>query len=218
MLVVVGLLAGAVSARASSVTVGAVTGINCAPFLCSPSFSVNRYQQVYSAGAFGTTDPLLITGLTFATVFGSGSFGDSTFAVSLSTTSASVQGLSFNMDDNVGADNALFWSGTLSGPVGPALSLSGGPFLYDPMAGNLLMDVTIAGGTAQYVFQSEDDSGTVTSRMFSNGTVYADEAGLVTEFTYTIQPPPAPVPEPTTLALLAAGLAGARRLKRRFPA
>jgi len=215
-LFVVLTLGAAASAQASSVTVGTTTGINCAPYLCSPSFNVTREQEVYAASAFGDpTDLFLITGLTYTTVLGSGDFGGSTFTVSLSTTSAPVQGLSSNMDDNVGADNTLFWSGTLSGPVGPSLTLTGGPFLYDPLAGNLLVDVTIAGGTAQYVFFAEDDEGSVLSRMFTNGTVYDDSSGLVTAFTYTAVPRPAAVPEPATFVLVAAGLWSVRRRRGR---
>jgi hypothetical protein len=80
-----------------------------------------------------------ITGITFFAVPTTTISGD--FTVNLSTTSAKTtfgpRGLSDIYATNIGADNAQFFSGTVT----DVLSFSGGPFPYNPSQGNLLLDV-----------------------------------------------------------------------------
>ena len=47
-------------------------------------------------------------------------------------------------DSNLGADNVLFTTLTLSGSSPLTLTIAGNPFLYDPAKGNLLLNITIS--------------------------------------------------------------------------
>jgi len=73
-----------------------------------------------------------------------------------STTTRSVAGLSATFAENIGADNTLVLSGTLNWATGnvpgPGNTLQFDmvfpfttPFLYDPAAGNLLLDIHLSG-------------------------------------------------------------------------
>jgi hypothetical protein len=172
--------------------------------------SSQRYQQVYGAGEF-PAGPILITGIRFRpdSVIGT-AFGPTTLAlvqIDLSTTGAPVDGLSLTFASNVGADNTIVF------PMGP-LTLTSAytgavpkdfdvlvpfatPFAYNPLLGNLLLDVrNLTGGfTAQ--FDAEFGSGDSVSRVFTRasgvGSAAADEGntyGLVTRFEYTTMPEP----------------------------
>ena len=79
-----------------------------------------------------------------------------TLQIYASTTTRSVAGLSATFAENIGADNTLVFSGTLNWATG---NLPGPgntrqfdvvfpfttPFLYDPAAGNLLLDIRLSG-------------------------------------------------------------------------
>jgi hypothetical protein len=190
-----------------------------------------RYQQVYSASQFAASGPLMISQIAFRP---DGAVTDATFhlvfnsvQIDLSTTSSTPGSLSPVFASNVGADNATVFNSfvNLSTPItGP----SGGPkdfivtfditpFVYDPSAGNLLMDVralSLAGISAELdsesgnPFTAHVDASSIVA---STGDVFA--SGLVTRFEASEV---RTVPEPSTLTLSVIGvLAGIGALKRR---
>jgi hypothetical protein len=226
------LLTGFVAAAEASVikspnVVGAGDANNGFPFnIGAFGLTAQRYQQVYGASDFGSS-PLLITGMDFTPATTSSSAFSSTISdisIFLSTTAASVDGLSTNYNSNLGPDNTKVFGGSLT------LSSAGvpgifdivitftTPFAYNPLAGNLLLDVqNISGGTTTQ-FGAEATSGDTVSRLFNldndptgAGGGTTDTSGLVTEFITQS----ASVPEPTTLALLGSGLLGLAMMRRR---
>lgn len=233
-LVLVALPLFASSALAASVVVPSVQATtegnanNAVPFDDPAS-----YQQVYAASEFGGA-PVVISGIAFrADDFrsaASATFTDLT--MSLSTTSAAVGSLSVSFASNVGADETVVVdASTISGglTIGYAQSFAGPApfdvvipfatsFLYDPSAGNLLLEVRSGGRSGDQLIldlQNDGPSGTSTQRLFGAGLSAttglldgSNRAGLVTQFQTQ------PIPEPSGLALFglgAAGLAVARR-------
>jgi hypothetical protein len=195
--------------------------------------ATQRYQQVYGASAFASFGgPELITQIAFRPDASDGSAFTSTLAnvrIDLSTTNAAVDGLSTTFANNVGANDATVYSGSLtlsSADTGPAggpkafdivINLTT-PFLYDPSKGNLLLDVRNFGGSTGPLtyFDADNTFGDATSRVytFSGGVNAAtadggtDSLGLVTQFTATA------VPEPGT-ALFGFALVGVAGISRR---
>ena len=116
-------------------------------------------------------------------------------------------------DANLGADNAPFASVYLSGSSPDILTFTGGPFFYNPAAGNLLLDIRITqdgaqpdgaiaayaiNGSASGVFSRYDNFGTGTLGI-----------GLVTTFGFDT------VPDAANSALLLAAAIGVTRLCRK---
>jgi hypothetical protein len=120
-----------------------------------------------------------------------------------STTTRSVAGLSMTFADNLGADNTLVFSGTLNWATG---NLPGPgntrqfdivfpcttPFLYDPAAGNLLLDTQLSGNGQSITFDTV--VGNPTTRKIVNPTssnaVTATEEGPAQVFQFLFEPPP----------------------------
>jgi hypothetical protein len=191
-----------------------------------------RYQQVFAASEFATLGgAALITQLAFRldTTFGSAfSATIPHIQINLSTTQASVDGLSPIFADNIGTDETAVVNGELS--LASSFNSLGTqpqgfdvyiplqtPFLYDYTQGNLLLDVR----NYSYVFiptldahnvvgdsisrRWHDDVNSPTATFSEDGVDdgnpdnFSNSLGLVTQFTFeTVEQPTAEVPEPGT--------------------
>ena len=211
------------SAKAEVVTVGAADNTDCLPFGCAGASFVTEYQQVYSASSFGAL-PFDIAAVSFFRALdpNPAMLTSATYTIGFSTTAAAVGALDPSLILNLGFDNQVFFSGVLGGSVGSELTIGGNgstpTFLYNPMAGNLLMDITISGaGPDTGIFFDTEQPSSVTSSA-APGIADPENLGLVTQFSTTPPPPPHnPVPEPSTLLLLATALMSAALAKRRRP-
>ena len=207
----------------ANVTVGlpadAGTG-NCFPFGCAYS---GEYQQVYNSGQFSGT--ITITDLEFFnTAFDNGATATNTgnFAISLSTTSADWNTLSPTFANNIGGNNTLVFSGSISQAwaFGDTLTITlSTPFTYNPGAGNLLMDVVAtgtnnAGGTIYFDTNGYNggtrDGNTFLGRVYNGGSIDSGY-GLVTGFSTGVSTDP----EPGSLALFGSGVIGLMAVVRR---
>lgn len=203
-------------ASAAAITFGSGAGANSFPF--GDSNYLGEYQQVYDGSLFSGS--VNITQLTF---FAGPGFPfdkiSGNYTLHLSTTAAGVGSLSTVYANNIGADNSLFFSGTVSN----VLSFTGTPFLFDPTQGNLLLDVFVntsnstrsrfAAGCSTQINRVFNFFGNSASYGIggSPGQCTPNSYGLQTQITFT----PAAVPEPLTLSLFGAGAAGLAALRRR---
>ncbi len=235
-------LALAASLQADTVVLGnppmVGTG-NCDPFGCPNFLGLDTYQQVYLSAAFPGS--IAISGLTFyeGQVVDAPLPAGGTYTLSFSYTSFNPGDLNLvNPGNNIGPGSQTFFAGALPpitpvGPGGAYLVIDGTPFVYNPADGNLLLTVTVTGGTdaVPTLFLNEAACGPKTacppgSTVVSSNAYFAevnsapvsggnDVGGLVTGFTYT----PLTVPEPASLLLVLAGigLCAAGRARRRLP-
>jgi hypothetical protein len=184
---------------------------NAIPFTNYHFFPANRYQQLYAASRFA--GPVWIDAIRFEN--GSSvrqgdptAVGAGTYLVRLGLTDRAENALATDFDANPSGPLATFLAGDVAAG---SLRLAGTPFRFDPALGNLLLDVTVL---SQVDFSSlgldfSRDAADGTSRVFNTfpapfapTTVRQDAFGLLTTF----ETRSAAVPEPATLALLAAGL------------
>ena len=188
-------------AGASSIVIGAPTdpGGNAFPF--GGAFMGNpgtRYQQAYASTDF--SGPMSIVGIDF--LHGTGTLAGRTYFLYFSTITAGIDTLSnSNFASNLGPDNTLFATRALSGAAPATLSFTGGPFLYNPASGNLLLDIIISPGGVPPNGSYDARNGTAvgTFSRYHNFGIGNSGYGLVTQFDF--------VPEPSTFILAGFGLA-----------
>ena len=163
-----------------------------------------RWLQIYDASQFGAlSGPSFLTQFAYRpdTILGESGPRSWTLRVYASTTSRSVAGLSTNFAENLGPNTTLVFdrtvtvaTGNLPGPgntrqfdyVFPFTT----PFLYDPAAGNLVLDLQIVADGAAVTFDTVGGD-KATGRVFSLGpstaTTGYELASLPTQFTF--EPP-----------------------------
>ena len=202
-----------------------------------------RYQQVYAATDFGSlSEPHLITRISFRPDATLGSAFASTLPdiqINFSTTTKAPDQLSSTFSNNVGADDTVVYNrgsltlasaftGAAGGPKAFDINIDlTTPFLYNPTAGNLLLDVRNFGGGTTTFFDAQSTIGDPVSRSYSvaagvNSTTAngVDSVGLVTQFTLT--PTAVPFEFSPGMGLLAVGAWGAfshlksQQQKRKF--
>lgn len=169
-----------------------------------------RYQQVYNASGFGEqAEPITIEALNFRPDHNNAVTNTITvqsIEVRLSTTQVAANGLdNVNFANNIGPDATLVYSGSLVWPIPSAGSprpfelplVFTTPFVYDPSAGNLLLEVYNL--SEQFAFEytldtqnwpDDEISRIVEVVIPSSGEheippVGSGSRGLVTQFVYT---------------------------------
>ena len=194
-------------------------GSSSGPFLFTQGNGPSvREQQVYAASSFLSlsTVPVSITELSFAQIPGFPlDVNLSSIDIRLSTTQRAPDGLSSIFAQNVGADEAIAYSGSLHFYIGTAEQYGvhvqlQQPFLYTPQTGNLLLDVRnfqtlpglpfMVGGLYANIVTGDPVS--LVSALNVNATGGSPgTAGLLTRFTVTA------IPEPSVALLLLLGTA-----------
>ena len=122
---------------ASDPVIGTNNQSNCIPFSCDAILGLgfSPYQQIYASSAFTGVTPFNQINF-FLSVPGALDFG--TYTIDFSYTPQAVNALSSaSPSANIGADETLFGSFTLSGGAAPStLTFTGNTFTYDPAMGN----------------------------------------------------------------------------------
>ena len=165
-----------------------------------------RWLHIHDASQFGAlSGPSFLTKFALRpdTIPGQSGPRSLTLRIYASTTSRTVAGISTTFSQNIGTNNTLVFDGTvilqtgnLPGPgntrqfdyVFPFTT----PFLYDPAAGNLVLDLQIEANGSAVTFDTVSEDPAI-GRVFANssstattGTIWADTH--VTQFTF--EPPP----------------------------
>ncbi len=165
-----------------------------------------RWLQIEDASQFGAlSGPSFLTQFAYRPdmILGQSGPRSLTLRIYASTTSRSVAELSTTFAENLGTNNTLVFDGTvnvttrnLPGPgntrqfdyVFPLTT----PFLYDPAAGNLVLDLQINANGSALTFDTVFSGDPAIGRIFSFGSSTATTGNFqdshVTQFTF--EPPP----------------------------
>lgn len=201
-----------ISAEAAT-TVGSPTVGNLIPFSTPVVTGITTYQQLYSATAFAGMTAIdtvsfdLDRGDTLATV---------DLDISFYLSPMAIGGLSTTAADNLGASLSNFGSFSIGGAAPSVLSFNGPGFNYNPLDGNLIMQINLSNALADgnaFYFRDVTNS-PVVDRYFGGETGSVSGTGLVTTFSSV----GGAVPEPATWAFMIFGfgaVGGALRSNRR---
>lgn len=207
------LISAAKPARADSITIGVPTGGICFPACPGVVWMHWIYQQLYNHSSFPTT-PIRIESIDLFPLYGA---QYTTIDVYLSTSKRAFNDMSGIFAENVGSDNLLFGSYSLSTFLPPIASFqAANPFPYDPAKGDLLMNVlstTTAGLTtaaAQGAYDGQRQLWDVRSGAADWTVGRPSSDGVVTRFQFT------PVPGPAPLLGAAALFGYSRKLRNRI--
>jgi hypothetical protein len=233
------VIVGAGSANAAVIVPNANASVagnsdNRFPFLVTGGMT---YEQVFAASQFSSlSGPTLLTEMDLRNgIFVNEAFSStiSNIQIALSTVSLAPDGLSANFASNLGANNTQVFNGSLTlsstNALGPGNThafdidiVFQNPFLYNPAAGNLLLYVNNISGASSAVgadfFDAQNTNGDSISRVYgsegvSNSTTGTiDSNGLIARFQTASA---TAVPEPVTVTIFGAGLAGVAAMRRR---
>lgn len=164
-----------------------------------------RWLHIHDASQFGAlSGPSFLTQFAYRPdeILGQSGPRSLTLQIYASTTSRSVDGLSTTFAENLGTNNQLVFDGTLNLTTG---NLPGPgntrqfdyvfpfttPFLYDPAAGNLVLDLQLEASGSAVTFDTVSEDPAI-GRVFSSGSSTAPDGDIrfshVTQFTF--EPPP----------------------------
>lgn len=199
---------------------------NTRPF----SFAPARYQQLNFAAEFDEiTGPSLITEVAFRAGPTADPFTHTVADLQVNLSTAAVSPLSSAYETNVGSDDTLVYEGALAMNV---VSPKGGlrpfevviplttPFLYDPSAGDLLLDLRLHDNpnpTEAKFIDSLTIAGALARVYCSSGCSVDDSGGLIdggfliTRFTF------APEPDSALAGLVAIAVLAIRARARACP-
>lgn len=128
------------SQAGAAVKVGVEFDGGCYPFSCFTESEGTEYQQVYDATAF--SNAVSISGISFDNYASEGfDMGDAVYSIAFFLTPKPVNGLSTDLNSNLGSLLGDFGTFNIAGPNPSTLTITGTAFNYDPTWGNLLMQV-----------------------------------------------------------------------------
>ena len=204
------------TAEADPIAIGAPgNAASCLPFGCRDAA---RYQQLYAAELFPGIYTIASIAFPHTIDSVSNQIDPAAYEIRLSTSSSLVGSPTLN-DTVGGPGSTVVVAGALSGSVPPGGALVFNlpvPFIFDPSAGNLLLDVIKHGG----IFFGDDgiylDANLAPTAQSS--AVWLNTAGAVNStgpLVTVFSSDPAPTPEPATLVLFGTGIAGSLLARRR---
>jgi hypothetical protein len=178
-----------------------------------------RWHYIYGASLF-TTGPILIRELRFRPSANSGGPFTTTISnlqINLSSTVAQPDGLSTDLSQNVGTNDTVVFAGSVDigsdfeGPPGGPKNFDiiiplTTPFFYDPLQGNLLVDIRNFSGSGAALTDLASTLSDNASRAFRVGITGAggrDSAVDVIQFVYSaLQLPPSFLKMPESQAVI----------------